>query len=165
MAFTVALAFVGREVRDVEHYFSLKNEIACQLAAALPHGCELAVNTLDDSTAGDESGLYLTVTGLSAEHGDDGQVGRGNRVSGLITPSRPMSLEAAAGKNPVSHVGKIYNVLAGLIARDLVNQVVGIEEASVQIVSAIGQPIDRPTRRGRSGRTCRRKDVGVHAQP
>lgn len=37
--------------------------------------------------------VYLTVTGTSAECGDDGQVGRGNRANGLITPYRPMTLE------------------------------------------------------------------------
>ena len=41
-------------------------------------------------------------------------------MSGLITPYRPMTLEAAAGKNPVSHVGKTYNLAAGRIARALV---------------------------------------------
>jgi S-adenosylmethionine synthetase len=42
----------------------------------------------------------LTVTGTSAENGDDGQVGRGNRINGLITPYHPMSLEATSGKKP-----------------------------------------------------------------
>ncbi|MHA1487030.1 MAG: methionine adenosyltransferase, partial [Promethearchaeota archaeon] len=54
--------------------------------------------------------LYLTITGTSAEAGDDGEVGRGNRSNGLITPCRPMSLEAVCGKNPINHVGKLYNV-------------------------------------------------------
>lgn len=144
LGFTIALALIDRKVRDVPDYFALKHAMAGCLASSLAAGSELAINTLDNPAARDESGLYLTVTGLSAEHGDDGQVGRGNRVNSLITPSRPMSLEAAAGKNPMSHTGEIYNVLAGLIARDLVDQVVEIAEASVQIVSAIGQPIDRP---------------------
>jgi S-adenosylmethionine synthetase len=88
--------------------------------------------------------LYLTVTGLSAELGDDGQVGRGNRVNGLITPGRPMSLEAAAGKNPVAHVGKIYNVLAMEMARAICADVNGVAQASVQILSAIGKPVAQP---------------------
>jgi S-adenosylmethionine synthetase len=71
------------------------------------------VNVSDTGSAQDS---YLTVTGLSAESGDDGQVGRGNRVNGLIAPYRPMSLEAAAGKNPVTHVGKLYNIIAMRIA-------------------------------------------------
>lgn len=71
------------------------------------------MNVSDTGSAQDS---YLTVTGLSAESGDDGQVGRGNRVNGLIAPYRPMSLEAAAGKNPVTHVGKLYNIIAMRIA-------------------------------------------------
>jgi S-adenosylmethionine synthetase len=89
--------------------------------------------------------VYLTVTGLSFENGDDGSVGRGNRVNGLITPYRPMSLEAAAGKNPVTHVGKLYNLLAFEVAHKITNEAKGdIEEAWVRIVSQIGKPIDEP---------------------
>ncbi len=84
------------------------------------------------------------MTGLSAEMGDDGQVGRGNRVNGLITPGRLMSLEAASGKNPAAHVGKIYNVLANEIARAVCEEVPGVLEASVQLVSQIGRPIAAP---------------------
>lgn len=76
--------------------------------------------------------------------GDDGQVGRGNRVSGLITPGRPMSLEAAAGKNPVAHVGKIYNVLAHRLAGMICTRFPQVEEANVRLLSTIGRPIDQP---------------------
>jgi S-adenosylmethionine synthetase len=144
LEFTVALALVSREIQDTGHYFGIKEKMTAWLTAGLPQPGLININTLDDPSARDEAGIYLTVTGLSAEHGDDGQVGRGNRVSGLITPSRPTSLEAAAGKNPVSHVGKIYNVLAMRMAADLVARVPGFDEASVQMLSAIGQPIDRP---------------------
>lgn len=99
---------------------------------------------LDDPHAHSGSGLHLTVTGLSTEMGDDGQVGRGNRMNGLITPGRPMSLEAAAGKNPVAHVGKIYNVLANAIARALCSQLPEVVEANVQLLSAIGQSLTQP---------------------
>ena len=141
---TIALAFMDREVESAVHYFSQKAEMANWLGSRLDRPCEIRINTLDDPDATDETGLYLTVTGLSAEHGDDGQVGRGNRVSGLITPCRAMSLEAAAGKNPVSHVGKIYNVLAMALASALVSRIPEIEEAQVQLLSAIGQPVNRP---------------------
>lgn len=144
VALTIALAIVDREIQNVEHYFCVKQDIAKWLAGNLKISCNIRINALDDPGAKDESGIYLTVTGLSAEHGDDGQVGRGNRVSGLITPSRPMSLEAAAGKNPVSHVGKIYNVLATKLANDLVSRIPVIREATIQILSCIGQPINRP---------------------
>ena len=84
------------------------------------------------------------MTGTSAEAGDDGEVGRGNRVNGLITPYRPMSMEAAAGKNPVSHVGKLYNLVAGRIAHELVAEIPEVTEAQCLLVSAIGHPIDEP---------------------
>lgn len=141
---TIALAMVDRYVESVEHYFSLKNAIRDCLLSKLPAAAELRINMLDDDHAKDEQGIYVTVSGLSAEMGDDGQVGRGNRVSGLITPNRMMSLEAAAGKNPVSHVGKIYNVLAMLMARDIYEKIGAVEEVNVQLLSTIGRPIHQP---------------------
>ncbi len=104
----------------------------------------IRLNSLDDPEAQDERGVYLTVCGVSAEMGDDGQVGRGNRASGLITPGRPMSLEATAGKNPVAHVGKIYNVAAMRIAAAIHERLPAAASVSVQLLSSIGMPIDRP---------------------
>lgn len=88
--------------------------------------------------------MYLTVTNTSAEAGNDGQVGRGNRINGLITPGRPMSLEAAAGKNPVSHVGTIYNVAARDIATRVVEGHPDVQRAECLLISRIRAPIDRP---------------------
>ena len=88
--------------------------------------------------------MYLTVTGTSAEAGDDGQVGRGNRANGLITPYRPMSLEAMAGKNPVSHVGKIYNVLARHVAEAIISTMPQVSAAQCYMVSEIGKPVATP---------------------
>lgn len=101
------------------------------------------VNTADMPEQGPD-GCYLAVTGTSAEHGDDGQVGRGNRANGLITPFRPMTLEAAAGKNPISHVGKTYNVAAQRIVDRLVQEDLGITQAYCYLVSQIGRPITEP---------------------
>jgi S-adenosylmethionine synthetase len=144
LAFTVALAFVDREVEDVAHYFALKRALGEYLAAQLGQPAAWQLNALDDPAARDESGLYLTVSGLSAEMGDDGQAGRGNRVNGLIAPGRVMSLEAAAGKNPVAHVGKLYNLFATLIAQDVRAECPEVEEVSVQLLSCIGAPVGEP---------------------
>ena len=141
---TIALAFIDRHVVGVDEYFSLKRQVAAYLAERITPECEVVINTLDDPEAREESQIHLTVTGHSAEHGDDGEVGRGNRVNGLITPYRPMSLEAAAGKNPTAHVGKIYNVLASRLARCIVADVAGVDEAVVRLLSGIGRPIDQP---------------------
>jgi S-adenosylmethionine synthetase len=141
---TVACAIVGRHVGHLDDYMSEKASIerlARELAAR--HGfttSEVAVNAADHLPTG---AVYLTVTGTSAEAGDDGQVGRGNRVNGLITPCRPMSLEAAAGKNPVTHVGKIYNVLARQIAEALI-RIPDVAAAQCVMVSRIGAPVTRP---------------------
>jgi S-adenosylmethionine synthetase len=142
--FTVAVAMIDSHVEDVAHYFDIKRRVREYLANRLGEDCTLHINALDDPGAHDESGLHLTVTGLSAEMGDDGQVGRGNRVNGLITPGRPMSLEAAAGKNPVSHVGKIYSVLAHQLAAAICDQIPEVTDATVQLLSRIGEPLDRP---------------------
>lgn len=141
---TVALALIDRHVSSVGEYFEIKRVIHRYLTERCARVAALTVNALDDPQATAEQGLYLTVTGLSAEMGDDGQVGCGNRVNGLITPGRPMSLEAAAGKNPVGHVGKIYNVLANVIAQQVCDDIAEVVEASVQLVSRIGQPLGQP---------------------
>jgi S-adenosylmethionine synthetase len=99
------------------------------------------VNTADDL---DEGAVYLTTTGTSAEMGDDGSVGRGNRANGLITPNRSMSMEATSGKNPVNHIGKIYNLLSTQIAQAVHEDVDGVREVRVRLLSQIGQPIDNP---------------------
>jgi S-adenosylmethionine synthetase len=103
----------------------------------------LHYNALDERGKGMD-GIYLSLTGTSAEDADSGQVGRGNRVNGVISVSRPLGTEAAAGKNPISHVGKIYNVLSHRIAEILFNEIVGMREVTVYLVSRIGTPIDRP---------------------
>jgi S-adenosylmethionine synthetase len=142
---TVACAFVDAHVTDADDYLAKKarvGQLAHETAAGLTSDeVQVEVNTGDAPQTGN---LYLTVTGTSAEAGDDGEVGRGNRVNGLITPYRPMNMEAAAGKNPVTHVGKLYNIVAGQIAAALVRELAGVEEAHCHLVSQIGQPIQEP---------------------
>lgn len=143
--FTVACAFIAAHVPDMAAYQAHKARVqglaldAARTVSRAP--VEVTVNAADGAT---EDSIYLTVTGTSAEAGDDGEVGRGNRVNGLITPYRPMSMEAAAGKNPVSHVGKLYHLAAGRIARELVAEVAEITEAQCLLVSAIGHPVTEP---------------------
>jgi len=143
---TVAAALVDSEVKNPQEYAAVCEEIHDQLteqAAKLTRRkVAIDVNTADDPELGR---YYLTVTGCSMEAGDDGSVGRGNRANGLITPCRPMSLEASAGKNPVNHVGKIYNLLGNLIANDIVKEAGGdVREVHVRILSQIGKPVDQP---------------------
>ncbi|MEM2850158.1 MAG: methionine adenosyltransferase, partial [Candidatus Bathyarchaeia archaeon] len=101
------------------------------------------LNTLDRRGRG-VKGVYLTVLGTCADDSDSGQVGRGNRVNGIIPLNRPISSEAAAGKNPVSHIGKIYNVLTYKMADRIHREVSGLKEVYVWLLSHIGEPINRP---------------------
>ncbi|MCX8174357.1 MAG: methionine adenosyltransferase [Thermoplasmata archaeon] len=143
---TVAVAMVDSEIPNKEHYINTIGELREVLkkyaARFTKREVNIAVNTADNY---EENIFYLTVTGLSMENGDDGSVGRGNRANGLITPCRFMSLEASAGKNPVTHVGKLYNLLATDIAKEIVkaNQDT-VADAYVRILSQIGKPIDEP---------------------
>jgi S-adenosylmethionine synthetase len=143
---TVAIAMVCKYVPDADHYMSLKEEIKEKIldnAAKLTNkNVNVYVNTADQP---ENNVFYLTVTGLSMENGDDGSVGRGNRANGLITPYRPMSLEAVCGKNPVTHVGKLYNLLAQQIADNVVKECNDVKECYVYLLSQIGKPIDEPS--------------------
>ncbi|MCK5709782.1 MAG: S-adenosylmethionine synthase, partial [Deltaproteobacteria bacterium] len=139
---TVAIATVDRYISSLEDYiYKIKNVREILLEQEwVGSNMKFDINTADSY---ERESIYLTVTGTSAEGGDDGQVGRGNRANGLITPYRPMTLEAVAGKNPISHVGKIYN----LFAIDLCKKVVEgqhAQEAYAYIVSQIGKPINEP---------------------
>jgi S-adenosylmethionine synthetase len=142
---SIGCAFIGRTLRDIGDYVRAKqsaHEIALA-AARRATRCDVTVtvNAADDVERGD---VYLTVTGTSAEAGDDGEVGRGNRTSGLITPYRPMTLEAAAGKNPVTHVGKLYNLVASRIAGTIVAELPAVCDASCVLVSRIGHAVTDP---------------------
>ena len=142
---TVACAFIDRYIKNVDDYVQKRAtlialvEQAVRVESSMP--VHINVNAADDI---DQGSLYLTVTGTSAESGDDGEVGRGNRVNGLIAPYRPMNMEAAAGKNPVTHVGKLYNIVAQRIAETLIHELEEVQEAYCYLVSRIGSPITEP---------------------
>ncbi len=138
---TVACAFCDRHVADLDDYMGQKAELAAIVARAAGGDAAVTVNAADDPASGS---AYLTVTGTSAEAGDDGQAGRGNRANGLITPGRPMTMESVAGKNPVSHVGKLYNLAAHAIAEAVVREVPDAAAAECYLASRIGSPVAEP---------------------
>jgi S-adenosylmethionine synthetase len=140
---TVGDALVSKYVDDYEHYEDAKRRLKDFISDVAESYTTRDVNTLVNMADTPES-VYITVTGTSAEMGDDGGAGRGNRCNGLITPNRPMSMEGTPGKNPVNHTGKIYNLLANKIANDVVENVDGIREVHIKILSEIGRRIDDP---------------------
>lgn len=155
---TVAMPLVDRFVKSEEDYFKKKIELHEKIEEFASGFAEkeraefedcvvirptASLNTLDMPGRG-LKGIYTTVTGTSAEDADCGEVGRGNRVNGIIPLNRPVSSEAAAGKNPVSHIGKIYNLLSHRIAARIYREVSDVSEVYVWLLSEIGTPIDQP---------------------
>lgn len=142
--FTVCLPQIARFVPSLEVYQEnlvvIRSFIEQNLKAYLSESeISLWFNTRDNLARGD---VYLTAIGSSIESGDEGIVGRGNRVNGLITPLRPINLEGACGKNPKYYTGKLYNVAAHRIAERLYQETQSACE--VLLVSQAGQPLLEP---------------------
>jgi len=149
LSLTLAMPFLAKRIKTEKAYFVVKARALQNVQRFIheqPHSCkrvEVVMNALDRPGQG-LKGMYLTLLGTSAEQGDSGQVGRGNRICGVIALNRPMSGEAAAGKNPVSHVGKIYNVWARELALRAYAQIPGVRDITVWMVSRIGAPVNQP---------------------
>lgn len=160
MAFTVAMPFLDRYIMNEAEYFRRKDGVLHDLQNYLGLRVETIRDVTVDFNALDRpgrgmAGMYLSVLGTSAEDADSGEVGRGNQVNGIIALNRPRGSEAAAGKNPVSHVGKIYNVLAHELAARLHTRITELKSVTVWLCSQIGEPIDQP----------RLVSVQVHMKP
>jgi S-adenosylmethionine synthetase len=144
---TIATAFVDRFISSENQYFQRKEEMLQEIDEFLKTNYNMKItanmNCLDSKNKG-LSGLYLTVLGTSADGADSGQVGRGNMASRVISPSRPAGSEAIAGKNPVSHIGKIYNALSFKIANEIYAKVSGLDEVCVWMYNVIGRPVNDP---------------------
>ncbi len=139
---TVAVPVLATKVANRAEYDevidAVRDEVTDETRRILGDNVDVRVNGAD----ADDS-PYLTLSGTSAEAGDDGQVGRGNRFGGLITPYRPMSLEAAAGKNPAAHVGKTYHAVAYDISQRIMAET-NATEATIRLLSSIGSPVTEP---------------------
>lgn len=145
---TVAIPLISKFIDSEKTYFDKKERLYEEIKEFLKRyryfkGVNISLNALDRRGKGLD-GIYLSLLGTSAEDADSGQVGRGNKVNGLISVCRPLGTEAAAGKNPVSHVGKIYNILAHKLAKKVYEEVSGIKEVYIYLLSRIGSPIDTP---------------------
>jgi S-adenosylmethionine synthetase len=165
-----AIAMVDRYLDSVSDYLDAKNAVEKEIGLYLSQregeiNFTIAINCLD-APERKESGLYLTVTGLSCENGDSGQVGRGNRVNNVISFLRPQTMEAWAGKNPITHIGRIYSVAARNLAKLVCDSLREISQIDIFIVGEIGSPVIRPSHvfcnavvRGTDAEASLRKEV------
>lgn len=138
---TIAVAGISSRIEDLEAYNEFKSEVqkvAKKYSQKFFNNGSVHVNIADS-----EDSVYITETGTSAENGDDGSVGRGNRYNGVITPGRSMSLEAHSGKNPVTHVGKINQIRAHELSKKIHEKTGKFSQC--RIINKIGRPVDEPT--------------------
>jgi S-adenosylmethionine synthetase len=146
---TIAIAMVDRFIESESAYFDHREAIRCEIREFATQRLRrieqvmVDLNSLDKRSRGLD-GMYLTVTGTSAESGDGGEVGRGNAVNGLISLNRPSGAEAAAGKNTLCHVGNIYSHLCFKLADEIVEKIGPVREACVWLCSQIGRPVANP---------------------
>lgn len=114
----VNMPFLAKDIFSLQQYFDRKEDVSNQIQAFINERFHINIELSMNAT--DKNGKpYLTALGSVADTGDVGVVGRGNRMNGLITPMRPMSIEAPAGKNPIDHTGKIYGVLVSDMAEKI----------------------------------------------
>lgn len=114
---TLCIPQIGNFVRNLNDYKNnikkTRKDIEDIIKKYNIRNYKLSINTRDNYRLRE---LYLTAIGSSIESGDEGLAGRGNRVNGLISSTRPISIEGCCGKNPVYHVGKLYYIAAFEIA-------------------------------------------------
>jgi len=144
---TIAMAFVDSHVESEGKYFKRKEEMHQAISEFHKKSdfgkIEISMNNLDVKNSG-INGIYLTVLGTSADNADSGEVGRGNMANRVISLSRPAGSEATAGKNPVSHIGKIYNALSFRIAEEIQKTLPEMDEVLVWMYNIIGKPVNDP---------------------
>ena len=146
---TLAIPFHPESVPTWQAYRAALDDVQTAITADLKRlldqddrtrdlaGLGVHLNTKDTPGRG-----YLAPFGTSLGKGDCGAVGRGNRYSGAIEPLRPSSCEAAAGKNPIHHVGKIYTAVAAEVAARVLAE--GSVYAEVTIAARNGGQLDEP---------------------
>ncbi len=144
ISLTCCVPLISTHIRSEHEYheqlLSLQSIVQDALQAEFPeYTFRLSMNTRDNPSKSD---FYLTLTGSAIESGDEGVVGRGNRINGVIPFTRHMSMEASCGKNPVYHVGKVYTVLCSLISQEIWARLG--RENYVYITSQIGKPLTAP---------------------
>lgn len=149
---TLCVPFFAQDCPTEADYWNYKEiitqELDTYIKKVLPEGTtyRLSVNTQDQGkdpkATNNVRSFYLVCTGGALDYGEEGFVGRGNNRLGIISSSRPYTMEAAAGKNPVYHVGKVLGVVADEMAKELATKLKG--DFEVWFVAQNGDPLFEP---------------------
>lgn len=136
---TLACAFVGQFLTDLNQYLQVKKSIKNRVTPlGEKYGLRLHIEVNPDDRP-ELGSVYLTVLGNSIEHGDCGVTGRGNRWNGLISPLRVMTIEGIAGKNTQNHPAKLLTAVAQKICNEIHRQLLAVDEdVSCLLVGKVG---------------------------
>jgi S-adenosylmethionine synthetase len=125
---TMCIPFFAQDIKDSLEYKEKKKYIVQVIKDHIQKRFkdmkleyELHINTQDQLAKGITTAkkAYLVAGGSATDFGEEGCVGRGNNRRGIIPMMRKYSMEAAWGKNPVYHVGKVYGVIVDEMAREI----------------------------------------------
>lgn len=141
---TCCVPLISKYILDCEDYSSklelVKEDIYSIVSKYFKkEKIKLFINTRDNYENND---LYMTLIGSAVESGDEGAVGRGNRSRGVIPFNRNLSMEAACGKNPVYHTGKLFTAIGDLLSKEIYEKY-GVEN-NVYCTSRMGDFIEEP---------------------
>lgn len=116
---TICIPFIAKDTPSKKYYqdqlVKIKKDLLKMTKKHTDRKVTLHINTKDEGGRY----AYLTVFGSAIDKGDQGVVGRGNRYNGLISINREMNTEAPAGKNPLHHAGKLFNIQANRMSEEL----------------------------------------------
>jgi len=137
----VNIPFLANKIDSREIYLSRVSSVTEDIYQFLESYSDMEID-LNVNPEKDSGRSYMTAIGSVADTGDVGVVGRGNRLNGLITPMRPMSIEASSGKNPIDHTGKLYGLASQAIADEIWKKT-GAEN-QVHLVTFKEYPVTKP---------------------
>ncbi|WP_418154519.1 methionine adenosyltransferase [Actinoalloteichus caeruleus] len=141
---TVCVPALAGHLTSSAEFHEAVGTIACELTELLQarlQGRVTVVCNTRDSRTGPISGQYFTLSGSAVDYGEDGLVGRGNARTGVISGAHLAGNEAAFGKNPAYHVGKVGGWFADTAARTVAAE---FGPCRIALLWRNGAPYDQP---------------------
>ena len=150
----LTIAMIANEFNNLNDYIEKKNYLKHKTFEVIGNNLwkddlilDIEINPSDDLKVSSKAygNAFLTISGTSAENGDDGATGRGNPIEGVISSYQMTTgSNAIYGKNPFNHPSKLYNILSFIISKNIVDFISEIKSCSIVLVSKIGVTLNSP---------------------